>query len=283
MMSNIQWFPGHMTKAKRNIEQHLKSVDMVIECRDSRAPQSSSNPLLNQLIGQKPRLIVLTKKDLAIGKDVEAWLKAFETSGTIAISVDIFHDNIKTILEQKCSELMAPKHERDLRRGIRPRAIRALIVGIPNVGKSTLINRLAKRNVVRVENRPGITQALKLIKVSKKLEIVDSPGMLWPKFDDQRTGIILSLVGSIKDTGYPLDLISDYALKVLVNQNNLLFKARYKLEALNNSPAVFAAIAQSKGYFIHDNPDIEKARQIVIQEMSNGVYGPMMWELPDEN
>lgn len=282
-MSQVQWFPGHMTRAKRKIEEQLKRVDMVIECRDARAPLASRNPLLDQLIQDKPRLIVLTKRDLAPASGVSEWVKALSGSTQTVISVDIFNDQIKPVLEQASLQVMAPKHERDLKRGIKPRAIRALIVGIPNVGKSTLINRLAKRKVVRVENRPGITQALKLIKVSGVLEIVDSPGMLWPKFEDQQTGVILSLIGSVKDTGYPLDLVSDTAIGYLKDHHVAVFFERYNLPPDASANAIYEGIAEKRGFYLNGIPDLEKARQCVVTEISNGVYGQTLWENADEN
>lgn len=283
-MSQVQWFPGHMTKAKRAIEAQLKSVDMIIECRDSRAPLASSNPLLDQLIQSKPRLIVLTKRDLSPEHLVQRWVTHFESLTQQVICVDTLKDNLKGLLETQCLQLMKPKHDKDLKRGIKPRAIRALIVGIPNVGKSTMINRLAKRHVVHVENRPGITQALKLIKISKVLEIVDSPGMLWPKFEDPQVGLILACLGSVRESGYELEVIADFAMERLNQDMNSLYFERNQLDTSDlDHVSQLEKIAQNRGFFVEGYPDIEKARTIVVNELSNGLYGKIMWELPNEN
>jgi ribosome biogenesis GTPase A len=180
----IQWFPGHMTKAKRTISEHLKLVDMVIELRDGRIPMSSANPLLQELIANKPRLIVFTKRDMADESVTKQWISYFEKDGQTVIFIDSQKDNVKKILLENCLKVMDAKIQRDLKRGIHPRAIRAMIVGIPNVGKSTLINRLAKRKVVDVANRPGVTQSIKWLTVDKRLDVMDTPGILWPRFDD---------------------------------------------------------------------------------------------------
>ncbi|NLW15154.1 MAG: ribosome biogenesis GTPase YlqF [Erysipelothrix sp.] len=275
-MSQVQWFPGHMAKAIRLIEDNIKSVDFVIECRDARAPFSTRNPVLVRYVSSKKSLIVLTKKDLADEDKTLEWKKKLEKEGHEVILVDVLHDPIKRLILEKTEILMKERYDRDKRRGIRSRPSRALIVGVPNVGKSTIINQLGSRRAVRVENRPGVTQSLKLVKVSDTLEIVDTPGVLWPKFENEEMGIKCALVGSIKETGYPVELISNYALDTLKNTHTEGMKAVYKVDNFDN---FFADIARSKGFLeVGGSLEIEKARYTFIHDVQNGLLGPITWD-----
>lgn len=275
-MTQVQWFPGHMAKAIRLIEDTIHSVDFVIECRDARAPFSTRNPVLEKMTSDKKRLIILTKKDLANPHKTEKWVNDLESQGHEVILVDVLHDPIKKLILDKTEILMAARYERDKRRGIRSRPSRALIVGVPNVGKSTIINQLGKRRAVKVENRPGVTQALKLVKVSDKLEIVDTPGVLWPKFESEEMGIRCALVGSIKSTGYPLELVSDYAKNTLTQSHTDKIKEVYKLENFDN---FFDDIAHNKGYLeVGGHKDVIKARETFIHDVQNGHLGTITWD-----
>lgn len=272
--SNINWFPGHMTKAKRQIQEQLKAVDMIIECRDGRIPLASSNPMIDELVGQKPRMIVLTKKDLAQDTVTEEWLKYYQNQGIQAVAMNVLKDNVSRIITTQSELTMKPKHERDARRGIRPRITRALVVGVPNVGKSTLINRLAKRKVVEVANRPGVTMSLKRIKVNDKLEVIDSPGLLWPRFDHQILGIHLALCDSIKETGYQIETITDYGLSYFKEHHSELLKSVYEIELLDDTETFYEHIATKSGQ------PLDRGRALFLKDIQNHRFGKVSWEHP---
>lgn len=209
---NIQWFPGHMTKARRQMEEHLKMVDMVIEIRDARIPNASKNPMIEELTRQKPRLIVLSKKDKAEAEATREWIAALQNENVKVLALDLLHDSLEKKIVAASQELMKAKIERMKRRGIRPRAIRAMVAGIPNVGKSTMINSLAKRKAAQTGDRPGVTKALQWVKVGKELELLDTPGVLWPKFEDEKVGLLLAVTGAIRDDILPLEEIAYWAM-----------------------------------------------------------------------
>ena len=210
-MANVQWFPGHMTKAKRQMEENLKKVDFVIEIRDARMPVASKNPMLDQLIQNKPRLILLSKKDKADDEVTKLWIKAMEANNQKALALDFIHENFSKKLIQASNELCVNLIEKQKRRGMKPRALRAMVCGIPNVGKSTFINTLAKRKAAQTGDRPGVTKSLQWIKVGQSIELLDTPGVLWPKFEDQEIGLKLALLGSIKDQVVNMDDLAIYA------------------------------------------------------------------------
>ena len=190
-MKQIQWFPGHMSKALREIGERVKVVDIVIEVVDARAPLSSRNPELDKLIGNKQHLILLNKKDLANEQITKNWINYFKGLGFGALAIEATRVNYNEV-KQACLTLLKEKFDKEKAKGLRPRAIRALIVGIPNVGKSTLINRLAKRKAANVENRPGVTKSQQLIKIDKDFELLDTPGVLWHNFEEKEIGIKLA-------------------------------------------------------------------------------------------
>ena len=275
-MSQVHWFPGHMAKAMRLIEEQLKAVDFVIECRDARAPRSTRNPALAQSLGNKPRLIVLTKKDLADPIETEKWVQLLEEEGSAVLAVNVLKDPIKKLILEKQEEVLVLKREREKRRGMRLQTARALIVGVPNVGKSSIINKIGKRNAAGVENRPGVTQALKLIKVDEMLELVDTPGILWPKFETPEMGIICALIGSVKETGYPLGLITDYARDYLIEHNPQKLKDVYKLD---NFDDFFESVGRFKTFLDKDNGvEIEKTRLHFLIDLQAGRLGRITWD-----
>ena len=196
---NIQWYPGHMTKAKRQMQEDLKLIDLIIELVDARVPLSSRNPDIDQLGQNKSRLILLNKADLADERQNEAWKEYFQSKGFYVVKVDSRSGSgmkmIQNVIQEACKE----KIERDRRRGIKNRPIRAMVAGIPNVGKSTFINTFAGKACAKTGNKPGVTKGKQWIRLNKNVELLDTPGILWPKFEDQLVGIRLACVGSIKD------------------------------------------------------------------------------------
>lgn len=268
----VQWFPGHMTKAIRQIQQRIQEVDMVIECRDARIPFSSSNPVIDEIIGNKPRLIVLTKKDLALPSVTTEWTNQLKSEETAVVVLNVLKDNVNRLILDGCMKAMKPKHDRDLKRGIKPRMIRALILGVPNVGKSTLMNRLSKKRVADVSNRPGVTKALKKVKVSDKLEVIDSPGLLWPKFDDVRIGYHLALCLSVKETGFQIDDVIKYGLEKLSPLYFDKITQEYQIDSLDYLEAVKQAAANRR------NQPPERGAQIILSDITLHKFGAMSWE-----
>ena len=226
----IQWFPGHMTKAKRQMEENLKKVDLVIEIRDARIPYSSKNPMLEKLIQNKPRLIILSKRDKADPQMTIRWTQALEDEQNKVLALDLIRDSYKKTLVSFSNELCKALIEKQKRRGIRPRALRAMVCGIPNVGKSTMINTLAKRKAAQTADRPGVTRSLQWIKLDKGLELLDTPGVLWPKFEDPQIGMRLALLGSIRDEVINRDELVHYALDWLLKKHEGLLERVYQIE-----------------------------------------------------
>lgn len=279
----IQWFPGHMTKAKRTIIEHLKTVDMVIELRDGRIPMSSANPMLQDLIANKPRLIAFTKRDMADETVTKQWIEYFEKGGQSVIFIDSQKDNVKRILLDGCLKVMDDKIQRDLRRGIRPRAIRAMIVGIPNVGKSTLINRLAKRKVVKVANRPGVTQSVTWLNIDAKLDVMDTPGILWPKFDDVETGMKLALTSAVKEQILPIEQVVSYGFQYLKKYYPEALAARYGIVGVDDVEDFIEKTARKFGYLLTDNePDKKRAMAAFMADLRQDHIKSISWERPDE-
>ena len=206
----IQWFPGHMAKARRQVTEKLKLVDIIFELVDARLPISSANPMMHEIIHQKRRVVILNKSDMADPSITEKWLEYYEKQGIRAVASNSKDGKGLHKLTKAAQAEMSEKFERNLKRGMRPRAIRAMILGIPNVGKSTLINRLVKKNITQTGNRPGVTKAQQWIKVGKELELLDTPGILWPTFEDSEVGYRLALTGAIKDDILNLIDVSDY-------------------------------------------------------------------------
>ena len=279
----IQWFPGHMTKAKRQMEEHLKLVDMVIELRDARIPNASKNPLIEQLTKQKPRLILLTKRDKAQPEATRRWVEHLQNEQVKVLALDLLKDPLEKRITSAAKELMKDKLERMKRRGIRPRAIRAMVVGIPNVGKSTLINALAHRRAAVTGDRPGVTKALQWVKIGKELELLDTPGVLWPKFEDAKVGMLLAVSGAIRDDILPLEEIAYWAMGWLQEQYPQVVRERYGVELQENPYDTLLAIAEKRGY--KNGTAIDEKRLIIafLREIRDGKLAAITWELPDED
>ncbi|GBG97239.1 ribosome biogenesis GTPase YlqF [Lactococcus termiticola] len=212
-MATIQWFPGHMSKARRQVQENLKYVDFVIELVDARLPLSSRNPMLGKIIGDKPRLLVLNKADLADTASVKTWLKYFSDQGIKALAINSKEAATAKRLTQASKDLMKDKLARNAERGIQNKALRTMIIGIPNAGKSTLMNRLAGKKIAITGNKPGVTKGQQWLKTNPDLEILDTPGILWPKFEDQLVGLKLALTGAIKDQLLPMDEVTIFGLE----------------------------------------------------------------------
>ena len=264
---NINWFPGHMSKSLREIESNLKLVDIIIEIVDARAPVSSRNPEIVKY--NKPRLLILSKKDLADSKSVDAWINYFKTDNSLAISMDLNKGFNEKLVVKSINTLMKEKIERDLKRGIKNRTIRALVVGIPNVGKSTFINKMAHKKAAGVGNTPGFTKSLKWVNTAN-VDLLDTPGVLWPKFDEE-TGIKLALIGTIKEEILDQNTLSDVLLELLIDNYESDFKNRYNLNEYNKDN-VYEAICKGRGLLLKNNVfDINRAKYLLLKEFKEGV------------
>lgn len=280
---NINWFPGHMTKAKREMQDKLRMVDMVIELRDARIPYASKNPLIEELINQKPRLIVLTKTDKAEKEETEKWIARLSDENTNVICLNVLKDNVVKKISTACRTLMKEKIERQIRKGITPRAIRAMVCGIPNVGKSTLINQLAKKKATVTGDRPGVTRSLQWVKVGKELELLDTPGVLWPKFEDERVGMMLAVTGAINDQILPLEEVAYFALKYLKNGYAQALSNYYEIELLENNFKLFETIGKKRGYLLKGNEvDMKRTIDAFMKDIRGDKFGRITWEKCDE-
>lgn len=273
---NVQWFPGHMVKALKEIYEKQKMVDMIIEIVDSRAPLSSRNPELVNI--NKPRLIIMSKKDYADNKIVNEWINFFTNSEVKVISQDLVNGfNLKEIINS-CNELMKFKFERDAKRGIKNRTIRAMVVGIPNVGKSTFINKLAKRKAAKAGNQPGLTKAQQWVK-TENIELLDTPGVLWPKFESKDIGAKLALIGTIKEEILNQDELSALCYTFLKEYYPNELMKRYDLIKLDDN--VFENIAKRRKILKNNGEyDIEKAKYLLLKEFKEGIIGKVCVERP---
>ena len=285
MVKQIQWFPGHMAKARREISEKMKLIDIVIELVDARAPLSSKNPMFNEICNNKPRLIVMTKKDLADSKATSKWIEYFKGKGIYAICVILKNFNEYQLVIDVCKEILKEKMEREAKRGLKPRAMRAMVLGIPNVGKSTFINRLAKRKATVTGNRPGVTKAQQIIRVDKDFELFDTPGVLWPKFDDLNVARNIALIGSIKQDILPLDELFIYAVNYLETHYANIVCNRYNIIIDLNTDWVEKAyddIAKNRKIKpVRGYTDYDRVMEVFFNDIFDGNMGKITWELPN--
>ncbi|MFC5702155.1 ribosome biogenesis GTPase YlqF [Cohnella faecalis] len=286
----IQWFPGHMTRARRQIEEKLKLIDVVFELLDARIPQSSRNPMIDEIVGGKPRLILLNKADLADAEQTTRWNKHFKAQGHETLAIDASNGTGVKDISGKVKELLREKIERQLSKGLKPRAARALIVGIPNVGKSTLINRLAGRNVAATGDRPGVTKGQQWIRTGSDIELLDTPGILWPRFEDPEVGNRLAATGAIKEEVLHIDEVACFVLKELAPRYGDVLSERYGLDSLPSSLPdlqsaieVLEAIGRRRGCLAGGGHiDYEKAAGVLLRDLRSGKLGRITLEGPEE-
>jgi len=284
----IQWFPGHMAKARRQIEEKLKLIDIVIELLDARIPLSSRNPMIDDIVGHKRRLVVLNKVDLADPGTTEEWIHYFDASGLSAIPIDSSSGRNVPMILSRSKQILLDKIEAQIRKRLTPRPIRALIVGIPNVGKSTLINRLAGRNAAKTGDRPGVTKGQQWIKVGKEMELLDTPGILWPKFDDPLVGLRLAATGAIKEEILNVEDVAFYTLKELIAHYGDAVKQRYGLEYaqpdLDNPQeivGIMETIGRKRGCLQGGGTvDLEKTSLVILRDLRSGKFGRVSLERP---
>lgn len=280
----IQWFPGHMAKARRQVTEKLKLVDIIFELVDARIPYSSRNPMIDDIIQHKPRLVLLNKADMADKEKTREWVRYFDEKGIKSLAINSHKGIGMKEIVSASQEILKEKFDRMRAKGVKPRAIRAMIVGIPNVGKSTLINRLAKKNIAKTGNTPGVTKAQQWIKVGKELELLDTPGILWPKFEDQEVGLKLALTGAIKDTILNLHDISIYGLRFLEKEYPERLKERYNLDSVPEEVVeMFDEIGKRRGCLMGGGEvDYDKVSELVVREIRTELFGPISLESPKD-
>lgn len=278
---DIQWFPGHMTKTRRMIEENLKLVDAVVEIVDSRIPESSRNPLLTELCGNKPRIIMLNKCDYSDDEVTKLWREHYEKQGYTVLVCDCRSgkgiNRFLPVLKAKLSELL----ERRRAKGMIGKALRIMVVGIPNVGKSSFINRMANSRKVKVEDRPGVTRGKQWVSIDKEVELLDMPGILWPKFDDKQVAVKLAFTGAIKDDVMDIESLAEELGTYLKENYPERLKERYKLDSLDGY--ITELIARKRGMMISGGePDTERAAITLLDEYRGGKIGKITLERPAE-
>lgn len=272
----IQWFPGHMTKAKRMMEEQIKLVDVVVEMLDSRIPRSSTNPMLLQTIGSKARVIALNKTDMADPIKTEQWINKLKNSGLPVCMVDCSTGKGVKQLIAAIQLAAKPVIDKWLKKGVRNRPVRVMIVGVPNVGKSTLINRLVGRNKVVAADRPGVTRGQQWITIAKGLELLDTPGVLWPKFEDPEVGFCLAVTGAIKEEVFDRQKAVELLLERLMERYAAVLMEKYSIEFTveNTVQQVMEKIAQSRGCIKAGGVlDLNKVIQLVLRDFKSGKLG----------
>ncbi len=280
---NVQWYPGHMTKARRAMQEDMKLVDLLIELVDARAPLSSRNPDIDQLGRQKARLILLNKADLADAKGNERWTAWFQAQGFHVLQVNAREGTGLKAINSAVASACQEKLERDRRRGIQNRPVRAMVAGIPNVGKSTFINSFAGRAAAKTGNKPGVTRGNQWIRLNKSLELLDTPGILWPKFEDQTAGLRLALLGSVKDDILNTSELAAELVKALKKDYPQAIPARYGFEQPNDPYQTLEEVArvrkcmQKGGVY-----DTEKAAAMLLDDFRSGKLGRITLEMPGE-
>jgi ribosome biogenesis GTPase A len=283
MHMTIQWFPGHMAKAKREVQEKLKLIDIVFELLDARIPLSSRNPMIHEILGNKPRIVLLNKADMADETVTEQWIAYFERQQLRALAIDAQTGTGIRQIVSSAKEMLKDKFAKMAAKGIKnPRPMRALIVGIPNVGKSTLINRLAGKNIAKTGDKPGVTKAQQWIKVGKEMELLDTPGILWPKFEDEEVGLKLATTGAIKDTILNLQDVAVYALNFLKEHYPGRLKERYSLDDIPEEiVALFDAIGKRRGCLVSGGAvDYDKVAEIVLHDIRTEKLGRISFESP---
>lgn len=279
----IQWYPGHMTKAKRAMEADIKLVDLVIELVDARVPASSRNPDIDRLARSKARLVLLNKSDLADEKVNRQWEEWFAQKGILAVRLNAKSGTGMKTVQNAIQEACKEKTERDRRRGILNRPVRAMVVGIPNVGKSTFINSLARKAAAKTGNKPGVTKGNQWIRLNKNVELLDTPGILWPRFEDETTGVRLALIGSVNDEILDLRELAAEGIRFLQKRYPGVLKERYGAEEENSPYEILQEIAKVRNCLQKGGePDADKAIRLFLDDLRSGRLGGISLERPQE-
>ena len=278
---NIQWYPGHMTKARRMMQENIKLVDLVIELVDARVPQSSRNPDIDELGKNKARLLLLNKADLADDAATEVWSAHFRAKGFQVVKLNSRSGSGLKAINGAIQEACKEKIERDRKRGILNRPVRAMVAGIPKVGKSAFSNSFAGKACTKTGNKPGVTKGAQWVRLNKQVELLETPGILWPKFEDPEVGLKLAMIGSIKEEVLNTEELSLELLKYLKGQYPGVLKERYGVEEALAEVELLGEVAARRGCLQKGGaPDLQKAAAILLEEFRNGKLGKITLELP---
>ncbi|HEQ4751611.1 TPA: ribosome biogenesis GTPase YlqF [Streptococcus pyogenes] len=269
-MAMIQWFPGHMSKARRQVQENVKHVDFVTILVDARLPLSSQNPMLTKIVGDKPKLMILNKADLADATRTKEWKAYYESQGIKTLAINSKEQSTVKKVTESAKELMADKIKRLRDRGIQKETLRTMIIGIPNAGKSTLMNRLAGKKIAVVGNKPGVTKGQQWLKSNKELEILDTPGILWPKFEDELVGLKLALTGAIKDQLLPMDEVTIFGLNYFKTHYPSRLTKRFKNIPLEEeAPEIIMTLTRQLGF----KDDYDRFYTLFVKEVRDGKLG----------
>ena len=269
-MATIQWFPGHMSKARRQVQESIKFVDFVTILVDARLPLSSQNPMLTKIVGDKPKLLILNKADLADPTLTKEWQAYFESRGIKTLAINSKEQSAVKKVTEAAKKLMADKLARQRERGIQIETLRTMIIGIPNAGKSTLMNRLAGKKIAIVGNKPGVTKGQQWLKSNKDLEILDTPGILWPKFEDEMVALKLALTGAIKDNLLPMDEVTIFGLNYFKEHYPKALQERFKqLDLELEAPDMIMDMTQKLGF----REDYDRFYSLFVKEVRDGRLG----------
>ena len=269
-MATIQWFPGHMSKARRQVQENLKFVDFVTVLVDARLPLSSQNPMLTKIVGDKPKLMILNKVDLADPVATKEWQDYFELQGIKTLAINSKEQSTVKKVTDAAKSLMADKIARQKERGIKIETLRTMIIGIPNAGKSTLMNRLAGKNIAVVGNKPGVTKGQQWLKTNKDLEILDTPVILWPKFEDEEVALKLALTGAIKDQLLPMDEVTIFGLNYFKEHYPAVLQERFKqMDLEQEAPDIIMEMTKKLGF----REDYDRFYQVFVKDVRDGKLG----------
>ena len=269
-MATIQWFPGHRSKARRQVQENLKFVDFVTVLVDARLPLSSQNPMLTKIVGEKPKLMILNKVDLADPVATKEWQDYFESQGIKTLAINSKEQSTVKKVTDAAKSLMADKIARQKERGIQIETLRTMIIGIPNAGKSTLMNRLAGKKIAVVGNKPGVTKGQQWLKTNKDLEILDTPGILWPKFEDEEVALKLALTGAIKDQLLPMDEVTIFGLNYFKEHYPAVLQERFKqMDLEQEAPEIIMEMTQKLGF----REDYDRFYQLFVKDVRDGKLG----------
>ncbi|WP_289093767.1 ribosome biogenesis GTPase YlqF [uncultured Streptococcus sp.] len=269
-MATIQWFPGHMSKARRQVQENLKHVDFVTILVDARLPLSSQNPMLTKIVGDKPKLLILNKADLADSNRTKEWRSYFESQGIQTLAINSKEQSTVKLVTDAAKSLMADKIQRLRERGIQKETLRTMIIGIPNAGKSTLMNRLAGKKIAVVGNKPGVTKGQQWLKSNKDLEILDTPGIVWPKFEDELVGLKLALTGAIKDQLLPMDEVTIFGLNYFKTYYPERLEERFKgIDLEEEAPEIIMEMTRKLGF----REDYDRFYNLFVKEVRDGKLG----------
>ena len=280
---NIQWFPGHMAKTRRLIKESLNLVDAVAEIVDARIPISSRNPEINELISGKPRIILLNKCDMADAETTNQWISYYKAQNITALAVDCRTGSGLKAFKTTLMNLLGDKLERYRQKGMVGKTLKIMVVGIPNVGKSSFINKMCGTNRAKAENRPGVTRGNQWFKIDKDLELLDTPGILWPKFDDKAVGQKLAFTGAVKDAVVDTELLAVRLLETVCTDYFDLINKRYGVEFDEDSYELLCAIGKRRGMMLRGGvTDTERAANMLLEEYRNCKIGRITLEKPEE-